>query len=240
MTLLNEFEQIEKIKKEHSTEYLIQKKKMNEQLSNISKSIIDSNNINYRFAYLVSDYLSRSDFACFGTAISEDTIIYVSDKGDYFSISFDETKKINIINYQSCDKKVNITLKTKRDKVYLARTVVQDEDIYRITKSEYKKNNNKYYQTIYSDKLVMKEDNLTTIGTEELRYDDKLNEVTKFYSMITKSDNKIISKSSISKLMDKSEYVIEDGLIHIVNDKKDYEILKKAKKLETKLVNKRN
>lgn len=238
MSLSNEFEKIETIKEKYSNESLVQEIYMKDYLSNISKTIIDSYNINNTFAELVSYYLSKSDFERFGAAYGEDITIYASDKGDFFTIT--KNKGINTLEYRNSIGDVSITLKSKKDKAFVERVIMQDDNSSRITKSEFEISNNKYYQKVYSDKLIMKEDNLTTIGTEAFCYDINKNEMTKSYSMVTKNDYKVISKSSISFNMEKDEYVINNGIIHIINNKSNMEVLKRAKRLENKMINKKD
>ena len=86
MELLNEFEQLEIIKEQFPNDYIIQEENMKDYLADISKSIIDSDNINYTFASLVSSYLSKSNFERFGAAYCDDTTVYASDKGDCFTV----------------------------------------------------------------------------------------------------------------------------------------------------------
>ena len=97
-----------------------------------------------------------------------------------------------------------------------------------------------YYQKSYSDVVVINDDELVTYGSEELEYTKETNTLTKSYSMVTKDDFKVLSKTRISKDLDKSEFVIEEGLFYIINKKDEKEKLLKVKELENKLVNKIN
>ena len=119
MELLNEFEQLEIIKEQFPNDYIIQEENMKDYLADISKSIIDSDNINYTFASLVSSYLSKSNFERFGAAYCDDTTVYASDKGDCFTFFNNRKKGINTLKFQSANERVRITLKTKKDKAFI-------------------------------------------------------------------------------------------------------------------------
>lgn len=228
MTFLHEFEQIEKTKKNHQGEFEIQKEEMINNLANISKSIVDSDNINNKFGELVAGYLSYSDFKFFGVAESEEETMYVSDKGDSFSFTHNLKKGIVTLDCKNSDENVFVTLKRKRDNVYLSRTTILDENNVRITKSEYKKTENGFIETKYLDKNI--EDLLVAklIELDEFDYNQKTNEITKTYSQIGKYKNRIITKSVLNRKLDKDEYVIDNGMIHIVKTKDDISELRIA------------
>lgn len=240
MEFIDNFNKIEEIKKQYNNEYLKQKTDMIPYLEEMSKVVVDSNGINYRFADLVSDYLSKSDFSVFGDARTDNEIMFVSDSsyyGDCFNFINNSNKQIDMINYQTNDKRVTISLKEKRNKVSLIKTIDQLDGSYRQIKSIYEKDGDSYYQKSFSDKLIMNENDLVTYGSEELEYDKDV--LTRTYCLVTKDNSKVLSKTNISSIVDKSKYVVENGLFSIINKEKEEKLLK-VKELENKLVKKIN
>ena len=242
MEFLDNFNKIEEIKKQYNNEYLKQKIEMIPYLEEMSKIVVDSKGINYRFADLVSDYLSKSDFTVFGDARTDNEIMFVSDSsyyGDCFNFINNSKKQIDMIKYQTSDKRVTISLKEKHNKVSLIKTINQLDESYRQIKSIYEKDGDSYYQKSFSDKIIMNENDLVTYGSEELEYDKDKDVLTRTYYLVTKDDSKVLSKTSISSIVDKSKYVIENGLFSIINKEKEERLLK-VKELENKLVKKIN
>lgn len=221
MTLLQEFEQIEEVKKNHQGEFEIQKEKMISSLANISKSIVDSDNINIKFGELISDYLSHSDFKFFGVAESDIETMYVSDKGDSFSFTQNLKKGIVTLDCKNAYENVFVTLKRKRDNVYLSRTTIVDKNNVRITKSEYRKTESGYIETKYSDKNIEDLGIAKLIELNEYNYNKETDDLTKSYSQTGLYNGKVISKSVINRKLEKDEYVIDNGIIHIIRTKDD-------------------
>ena len=243
MSFTDNFNKIEEVKSKYNSQYLKQKFEMYNSLSDISKVVLDYDPINNRFADLVSDYLSKSDFKVFGIAKLDNEIMYVTDSvghGDCFSFLYDNKKQIDTLKYQTSKEDTTIVLKKKNNKVFLIKTTNQLDGSYRQIKSTYMKDEDGYYQKSYSDVVVINDDELVTYGSEELEYTKETNTLTKSYSMVTKDDFKVLSKTRISKDLDKSEFVIEEGLFYIINKKDEKEKLLKVKELENKLVNKIN
>ncbi len=228
MTFLQEFEQIEKIKEKHQGDFEIQKEEMVDSLSTISKIIVDSDNINVKFGELVSNSLAYSDFDFFGVAESDIETIYVSDKGDSFLFSHDIKKGIVTLDFKNNEENLFVTLKRKKDNVYLSRTTILDENNVRTTKSEYKRSKSGFVQTKYSDKNIEDLGIGKLVESNEFDYNEETKEVTKTYSQIGLIKERVISKSVLNRKLDNDEYLIHNEMIHIIKTKDDLKQLRKV------------
>ena len=149
-----------------------------------------------------------------------------------------EKKQINLVKYQTSDKRIDINLLEKNNKISLTKTIDQFDGSYRQIKSTYEKSKKDYYQKTFMDKTIIYDEGLIGYKSEEIFYDKEKDSLKRLDSIVIKKDDKVISKSNSSTIVDKSEYVIYKGLINFINNKENNKILVKANKLVNKLVKK--
>ena len=238
MTFTENIKKIEQIKKNNGTNFLQQELLMIDPISNIAVSAIDDEIITEAFAKLVAPFLSKSDFDMFNKVLLNNEIEFISNSigyGDVLLLSYDSKKQVDRVKYQTSDKLINITLKSNGKKATIVKTICLD-DIIHETKSVFKKNEDGFYQESMTNALIKTEDEFTTTAADIYRYDYINDELVKEFKVVTKERGEIVSQSSISSIIDKSDYVIDNRRFYTINKKQENDKMKKCKKLENRLV----
>ncbi len=238
MTFTDNIKKIEQIKKNNGTNFLQQEFLMINPISNIAGAAIVDDVITETFAKLVAPYLSKSDFNIFNKVLLNNEIDFISNAigyGDVLLFSYDSKKQVNRVKYQTSDKRINITLKSRGNKATIVKTIYYDDKIHE-TKSVFRKCEDGYYQESITNALIKTVDEFTTTAADIYRYDYKNDELVKEFKVVTKERGEVISKSSISTIIDKSDYVIDNRRFYTINKKQESNKMKKCKKLENRLV----
>lgn len=238
--ITEEFNQIELIKEQLPTSYEEQKISMRESLSIVSKTVIDSENINNRFAELVSEKLSKSDFRYFGLAVDDYETMYVSDKGDSFCFKDDYYRNLVSLEYKNNDSDYIVRLERRNNDILLKRMIKFDDDHKRVTESEFYKTDGKFIQIRYEDSYIEEVDGVKLTEEEEYIYKTNTNEMIKLYRLVSQcNEDYVVSEKK--RTLTIGEYIADDGLIHIINRKNDIEDIKNATTAAYKrLVNRKN
>lgn len=238
--ITEEFNQIELIKEQLPTSYEEQKISMREPLSIVSKTVIDSENINNRFAELVSEKLSKSDFRYFGLAVDDYETMYVSDKGDSFCFKDDYYRNLVSLEYKNNDSDYIVRLERRNNDILLKRMIKFDDDHKRVTESEFYKTDGKFIQIRYEDSYIEEVDGVKLTEEEEYIYKTNTNEMIKLYRLVSQcNEDYVVSEKK--RTLTIGEYIADDGLIHIINRKNDIEDIKNATTAAYKrLVNRKN
>ena len=95
---------------------------------------------------------------------------------------------------------------------------------------------NGYYQESFVNRLIKSQDGFTTCASDIYRYDINEDELTKEFKVVTRENGKVVSKSSISNIVDKSDYIVEEGRFYTINKKQENKKMIKCKKLENDLL----
>lgn len=238
MAFTDNFKSIEKIKKDNSTKYLKQELLMVEPLSDIASVVVNDKTVTVTFAKLVSKWLSKSDFSMFNKVLLNNEVEFITNSighGDILTFKYGSNKQVNEIKYQSSDKLVNIVLKANENNAYVVRTINMGDRIHE-TKSTFKNIENGYHQNSFINRIIAKEDDFTTSVSDIYEYDVENDELVKEFKVVTIENGKTISKSSIRNVIDKSNYVVEDGKFYTITKKEENKKMNKCKKLENKLV----
>ena len=238
--ITEEFNQIELIKEQLPTSYEKQKEVMREPLSIISKTVIDTDTINNRFADLVSEKLSKSDFKYFGLAVDDFETMFVSDKGDSFYFKDDHYRNRVSLEYKNNDSDYIVRLERRNNDILLTRAIIFDDDHKRVTQSEFYKKDGRFIQIRYEDSYIEEVDGVKLTEEEEYIYKTNTNEMIKLYRLVSEcNEDSVVSEKK--RILTIGEYIADDGLIHIINRKNDIEDIKTATTAAYKrLVNRKN
>lgn len=243
MTFTDNIKQIEKIKEKYNSKYLVQETKLIPVISELSKVVVDSDNINETFAKLVSYYLSYSDFKFFNNVLLDNEVQFIANAigyGDTFKFKYDNKNQIYEIEYQTSDKNSSIVLKNKTNKITI-KTVTDNLNgtIYE-TKSTFKQKDNEYYKSSYYKRTILTDNELIGYSEEKFKYNPETEELVKEIKTVTKDETKEVSKTCISTIVDPSDFVIEEGMFYVINKKDEKNKIRRVKALENILVGNNN
>ena len=226
---------IETIKEKNNNEY-----DMRDVLSDISRVVVDSENINNEFGKMVAPLLVASNFKIINSVIMDKEIQYISDAigyGDVLSFKYDDKKQIYELEYQSTDKRNIVKIKSTRDKAYVQKTTFcLDGTTSKSKKTFFKDENEKMYETSSYEKRIIIEDDIATNVSETYHYNKEENKLYKKSSCITKSGNKVLSNLCINREIADENYLVSDGMFYTINKKDDIKQLLKIKEVEKKAI----
>lgn len=190
-------------------------------LSDLSKVVIDDTVINDYFAYITSEYLTAIEHSDFNRVITDNEEQFISDRIEL--VVRYGSRNGNSLTFRYPEGHKDITLKKKRNNVYLASFDTSKEDEKKIDLKKFVKDDESYYMKSFGEmKIKYLQEDLRIETGEKFTLDKNDNVLNRHtFSKAIKAGS-IISETKID---DKKEYVVEDGIVYVVKDTKSRKLL---------------